>query len=119
MIFGKRLRDLRLERKLRQEDLAKIIKVHRATIGKYETEERFPDKETLLILANYFNVSVDFLLGRSDVRQNYTIEEPSSTVQEIEPEIFRDIDVAGLPEEAIRQIKDYVEFIKQKYKRTN
>lgn len=118
MTFGKRLRDLRLEKKLRQEDLAKILNVHRATIGKYETEERFPDKESLLILANFFNVSVDFLLGRSDTHKSYIIEkELNSAIQESESKSFFNIDVAGLPEEAVKQIKEYVEFIKQKYKK--
>ena len=40
------------------------MNVSRATVGRYETEERFPDKETLIKLADIFNVSLDFLLGR-------------------------------------------------------
>jgi len=51
--------------------LAKIIGVHRATVGKYETDERFPDRETLEHIADFFNVSVDYLLNRTDIRNIY------------------------------------------------
>ncbi len=71
MNFGERIKQLRLEKDMRQEDLAKIINVHRATIGKYENNERFPDLEILEALADYFKVTVDYLLGRSDIRNPY------------------------------------------------
>ncbi|MCX7921410.1 MAG: helix-turn-helix domain-containing protein [Clostridia bacterium] len=115
MAFGKRLRDLRVEKKLRQEDLANIVKVHRATIGKYETEERFPDKDTLLALADYFNVTVDYLLGRTDVRKPYTSEDLNSILREKESKDIQNLDIAGLPEEAVKHVVDYLDFIKKKY----
>ena len=72
MSFGKRLRQLRTEKGLRQEDLAEMIRVHRATVGKYETDERFPDRETLEAIADFFDVSVDYLLNRTNVRNAYS-----------------------------------------------
>ena len=69
MSFGSRLRQLRIEKKLNQVDLAEIIGVNRATIGKYETEERFPDRDNLEDIADYFHVSIDYLLGRTDIRE--------------------------------------------------
>jgi transcriptional regulator with XRE-family HTH domain len=62
--FGERLKKLREEKSMRQEDLANLINVHRATIGKYETNERSPDKDTIILLSDLFNVTTDFLLGR-------------------------------------------------------
>lgn len=68
MSFGNRLRQLRKEKNLRQSDLATIINVNRATIGKYETDERFPDRKTLENIADYFQVSIDYLLERTNMR---------------------------------------------------
>ena len=65
MTFGERLKELRIKNNLRQADLAVQISVQRATIGKYETNERKPDIDTLVLIANYFDVSTDFLLGRN------------------------------------------------------
>lgn len=64
--FTERLKELRKAHQLRQKDLAKDLEVARTTIANYEQGTRFPDKETLLALANYFAVSTDYLLGRSD-----------------------------------------------------
>lgn len=113
MSFGKRLREFRLEKNLRQEDLAKIIQVHRATIGKYETDERFPDKETLQKLADYFDTSVDYLLGRTDIRASYSRVKRQRCQYHVGSS--PDFDLEGLPQEAIEQIRDYIEFIKNKY----
>lgn len=57
------IKQLRKENKKTQEELAKAIDVSRSTIAGYETDKRKPDIDTLIKIANYFNVSVDFLLG--------------------------------------------------------
>lgn len=66
MSFGNRLRNLRLENNMTQEDLSKKLNVSRATVGRYETNERFPDKNTLKNIADIFNVSIDYLLERTN-----------------------------------------------------
>lgn len=63
-----RLKLLREEKKLLQEDLGKIIGVSKSAIGFYENEKRDMSPETIIKLANFFNVSTDFLLGKSDIR---------------------------------------------------
>lgn len=63
-----RLRELRIERELLQSDIAKLINKSERTVGFYETGERDMNTETLAILANFFNVSIDYLLGKSDIR---------------------------------------------------
>ncbi len=67
--FKDRLKYLRKEKNLYQKDLAKIIGVSDGAVGMYEIGKRMPDKEILLVIANYFNVSFDYLLGRSKERQ--------------------------------------------------
>lgn len=119
MTFGSNLRQLRIKKNMRQEDLARVIKVHRATVGKYETDERFPDKATLQKLADFFCVSVDFLLGRTTLANPYYIVENNLTIREREGITDSDksnvLDLSGLPEEAVKQINEYVEFIRKKY----
>jgi len=66
--FKERLRLLRIEKELSQADLAEIIHVTRLTISNYELGRREPDFTTLFLLADFFGVSVDFLLGRSETR---------------------------------------------------
>lgn len=63
-----RLKELRLERCLLQSDIAKIINKSERTVGFYETGERDMNTETLSMLANFFNCSIDYLLGKSDIR---------------------------------------------------
>ena len=69
-----RLRELRIERELLQSDIAKLINKSERTVGFYETGERDMNTETLAILANFFNVSIDYLLGKSDIRNPEKID---------------------------------------------
>lgn len=64
--LNERLKECRKNKKLTQEQLAKMININRSTYAKYETGENEPDAAMLDILANFFNVSVDYLLGRTD-----------------------------------------------------
>lgn len=64
--FSNRLISLRKERGLTQEDMAKVIQKKRSTVSGYETEGKEPDLETVCLLAKYFGVTTDYLLGYSD-----------------------------------------------------
>lgn len=68
--FSSRLIDLRKQKGLTQEDLAKLLCKKRSTISGYETEGKEPDFETLCLMAKFFEVSVDYMLGNSDCRSN-------------------------------------------------
>ena len=59
-----RIRELRRARGLNQEALAKILRVNRSAVSKYENEEIPLNDELLGTLADYFSVSTDYLLGR-------------------------------------------------------
>lgn len=67
MSFGQRLKQARKEAKKTQDQVAKILGLDYSTISKYENNHSQPDNETLTKLADYFGVSVDYLLGRTDV----------------------------------------------------
>lgn len=63
-----RIKELRTEFGITQADLAKLLKISDRAVGYYEKGEREPDNETLIKIAEYFKVSVDYLLGRTDIR---------------------------------------------------
>lgn len=67
-IFGERIRILRKEKHIRQEDAAKELGISTRTYCRYETGEREPTAPTIVALADLFGVSADYLLGRSDER---------------------------------------------------
>ncbi|MCI1965296.1 MAG: XRE family transcriptional regulator [Oscillospiraceae bacterium] len=58
-----KIRFLRLQKAMKQDELAKIIHVSQSSLSGYENEKYEPDKKTLLQLAAYFGVSIDYLLG--------------------------------------------------------
>lgn len=70
MDIAHNLKKLRSERGLTQIELSKNLNINRATYAHYETGRREPDIETLKLLADYFNVSVDYLLGNSDKKES-------------------------------------------------
>lgn len=65
-VFALRLRQLRQERKLRQKDIAQKLGITESAYGYYEQGRREPTYETLQQLADYFEVTTDYLLGRVD-----------------------------------------------------
>lgn len=69
MMIGERIKSLREERKITQQELARYLGVSQKTISNYENGERSPDPDTLRKIADYFDVTVDYLLGRSNHRQ--------------------------------------------------
>lgn len=69
-MFSERLKKLRKEKNLLQSDLAVIFNVAQPTVGGWESGARAPGYDTLLAIANYFDVSIDYLLGRSDNRNS-------------------------------------------------
>jgi transcriptional regulator with XRE-family HTH domain len=66
MQFPSRLKALRLEKKMTQEELGKKINVTKVSVSGYESGNRSPDTDTLQKIAQVFDVSVDYLLGRTD-----------------------------------------------------
>ena len=61
-----RLKELRLKKRLSQTKLAMDLNMNQNSISRYENGEREADYKTLILLADYFEVSIDYLLGRTE-----------------------------------------------------
>ena len=70
MLFSTRLQTLRKGEKITQPDFAKKFNISKSTVAMYETGAREPDFETLIKFADYFGVSTDSLLGRTEIITN-------------------------------------------------
>ncbi len=66
-----RLRELRKQKDISQLKLAMDLSMNQNTISRYETGEREADYKTLIKIADYFNVSIDYLLERTDNPNRY------------------------------------------------
>lgn len=64
--YTKRLYDLRTDNDLRQEDIAKYLKISKQAYGMYENGKRNLPVEYLIKLSEFYNVSTDFILGLTD-----------------------------------------------------
>jgi methanogenic corrinoid protein MtbC1 len=117
--FASRLKELRIHGKLRQKDLADALGVAQTTIANYEQGARFPDETNLRRIADQFNVSLDYLMGRADVNLlaqelQYSggyYREEEETLSPLKPlaKKYLDLLLAGKREEASKLIGKAVE----------
>ena len=79
--FGNRLRNLREEKGIKQTELAEMLSLSSsATISQYESNKRVPDAHILEKLASIFEVSVDYLLGRTAIRSTTGMEKNNGEI---------------------------------------
>ena len=64
--FGKRLKSLRIKNDLSQQEIADRLNLNRSTYARYELDQTQPDFDTLQKIADFYDVSIDFLLGREN-----------------------------------------------------
>lgn len=69
-MLGDRIKELRNQMNIFQQDLAKALNVSKSTVAMWETNKREPNSEMLISLAEFFNCSVDYLIGRDTARIN-------------------------------------------------
>lgn len=69
--FHLRIKELRISRKLSQQELADALKISKSSINMYERGEREPGLDLLEAIADFFNVDMDYLMGKSDNPQKY------------------------------------------------
>lgn len=81
---GGRIAALREKHGMTQDELAKKLGISRAALSHYETDRRQPDYDTLRDIANYFNVSLDYLLGRTNDPQTILDREVRNFVDSLE-----------------------------------
>ena len=70
-MYRTRIRNLREDRDLSQEDLAAFLQVHQTTYSSYELGKLGLPIESLSMLADFYGVSTDYLLGRTDIKEPY------------------------------------------------
>ena len=105
-----RLRELREERNLTQDDVAKAIKTSRTNIGRWEKELNEPGANLIIDLANFFQCSTDYLLGRSDDFGNVTVQQKSPSNLTPEEQKLLD-DFRSLPRSERNQASEYVHYL--------
>ncbi|MDA7028652.1 helix-turn-helix transcriptional regulator [Bacillus sp. CLL-7-23] len=115
-MLGDRLRELRESRKLTQDKLAEVLGISRGTYAHYEINKRKPDYDTLIQIAEFFEVTVDYLLGKpksesvvKEEKASYEIDDPDLQIA------FKD--ATDFSEEARQQAIDFIKFLKEKEKR--
>ena len=91
--MGEKLRNLRIEKRLTQKQVAERIGLAISTVSSYESGSRYPSYEVLVRLAHIFHVSADYLLGMTETRN---------------------IDVTGLTEEEVDVVSQLVEMLRKK-----
>jgi transcriptional regulator with XRE-family HTH domain len=72
--FGERLRQLREEKKLSQEQLGELLNFSKANISRYENNIHQPSFEVLDFFCDFFDVSINYILGKTNVRKNIDID---------------------------------------------
>ena len=104
MSFKTRLKQLRKERNINQRELSECLKVAPSTISMYENGQREPNFEVLEILADFFNVDMNYLLGKTDKTTKLIIDKP----QGLKIPVLGTV-AAGIPISAVEDILDYEE----------
>lgn len=101
-IFGKRLKQLREDADISIFRLAKELNISASAVSQYESGKRTPSDEIKILIAKFFNVSIDYLLGLSPFPNN-------------SHEKLLLSQMSDLTSEDIEQIKNFIDFIKSKH----
>jgi transcriptional regulator with XRE-family HTH domain len=114
--YGVRLRELRSEKKLTMDDAAKIVGVAKSTYAGYESEFRQPSLDKITLFADFYQVSVDYLLGLT--RQRDTKQSQSFNAKELLSNREFHWDGVPLGEEEMKQIRDLLRNLADKNNET-
>jgi transcriptional regulator with XRE-family HTH domain len=123
-MFSSRLKDLRNEKRLTQKELAESLNLTHSTISKYERNDLEPSNEILLSISNFFDVSIDFLLGKTNDRYYGTgLTRPQAIdaaedLYRVDPDMLIQMCRAtNLPEQERLKIKEYSALLIEKFLR--
>ena len=104
-----RLKFLREEKGLFQKDIAKLLNVSVPAVNQYESGKRDMSTDTLIILSEYFGVTTDYLLGKTDIRN------PGQQIDDVLNEAMIGMskeEYEALNETQKKQIRDFAIFVK-------
>ncbi len=105
MSFGIILKKLRQDNNLTQDELAKKIDTSRSNIANYENDKNMPSVDILEKLSKLFNVSTDYLLGKSDIRNPEKADLDKLQIG------LSTKDYANISDEQLKQIEDFAKFV--------
>lgn len=100
------LKKLREENKISQQKLANELKVSQSTVGMWENGKNKPEFDTLIKIADYFNVSVDYLLGKSENKKMPADE----NISELDKKLINLL--LDLSPDEIQRVRDFVQGLK-------
>ena len=106
-MIGERLLKLRRERKMNQNELAKILSLSKYSVSLYENNKSIPSEETFVKIARTFDISIDYLMGMID--EPYSYRRDSETVIRI-PNF--------LPISVKEAVYDFAEFLQKKHQKS-
>lgn len=106
-----RLKELRLDKGLSQQNVADFLGVSQQAYANYESGKREPEYESLVKLSEFFDTTTDYLLGKTDIKKAPG-EKPEVTDEDIQFALFG----GKVTDEAYEDVKRFAEFIKEKYK---
>ena len=118
--FGTRLKRLRLNMDMTQQDFAEQFNLNKSSISKYEKDKNLPENQLLIEIADYFNVSVDYLLCRTDnatslsdarLREEGSVESLEQLKQVLEmTDLLGLFGYALIDEDSKREVLDFITF---------
>lgn len=115
MLVGKRIKDMRLEKGMSQQELGDLIGVTKVSICGYENGTRTPSLETFGILADIFETTTDYLLGREVSIVNEEGNEYIGSISKDDIEIIQELrHYPNLYAKLIKDVKRYVSLINKK-----
>ena len=120
--FGKRFKSLRVEKGITQDELVKefnekyFYNFTKSSISMYENDKQVPEVDVLKKWAEYFEVSTDFLLGKSDIRNPYK-EAPEKTEEDIDLWLSKTDGYKELPEEDRELISNLAKNLLEKHRK--
>jgi len=105
--IGENLRKLRIKNELTQEKLAEVLGVSPQAISRWENNSTYPDITMLPSIANYYNVSIDELMGMDEIRNVEKINSTFSSIHEYESK--------GMIDEAIQTLREAIKIYPNNY----
>ena len=111
--FSNNLRILRKLRHMTQDQLAQELNTTRSCISNYENGKRQPDSDIIHLIADYFDVSVDYLLGRSSIKMSLRSEEELQELEEISDTLhaITRLDLRNVSTKIKCAVLEYYEFL--------
>lgn len=115
-MFSKRLKQLRLRKKLSQQRIADMLGISRQGYGKYEDGQSEPDQQSLIKLADFYDVSIDYLIGHTDIPHRNEDDKRDAIIHKIATEfpnidlMFKDME--NMTAEDFEDIYNYIKFKK-------